>query len=202
MLGGSELGVSSTGVKVCVGSRDGVSAGPGACRLEPVPDPGVRSGPGLPSRLGLSGSSRSRGFRPFWGWAISVAEAERPQTCAVFSITTVGSRASRPSEGETSGSVLTVSEPKPAAPTACSSSLGPSTFTSGGRGWPKPDSRLNSSDFWFGASGGVRITCRGRPASSASKQASKGFGLVLLLPEGGAGTPAGVVLGSTEAGRG
>lgn len=30
MLGGSELGVSSTGVKVCVGSRDGVSAGPGA----------------------------------------------------------------------------------------------------------------------------------------------------------------------------
>lgn len=28
MLGGSELGVSSTGVKVCVGSKDGVSAGP------------------------------------------------------------------------------------------------------------------------------------------------------------------------------
>jgi hypothetical protein len=46
------------------------------------------------------------------------------------------------------------------------------------------------------------LTCRGRPASSASKQASKGFGLVLLLPEAGAGTPAGVVLGSTEAGRG
>ena len=50
---------------VCVGSREGVSAGPGACRPEPVPDPGVRSGPGPPSRLGLSGSSRSRGFRPF-----------------------------------------------------------------------------------------------------------------------------------------
>ena len=133
---------------------------------------------------------------------ISVVEVERPHTWAVFSVRMAGSRASRPSEAETSGSALTASELKPPALAASNSSLGPSTLTSGGCGWPKLGSRLNSSDFWFGASGGVRITCRGRPASSASKQASKGFGLVLLLPEAGAGTPAGVVLGSTEAGRG
>ena len=49
---------------MCVGSREGISTGPGAFRPEPVPNPGVRSGPGPPSRLGLNGSSRSRGFMP------------------------------------------------------------------------------------------------------------------------------------------
>ena len=139
---------------VCVGSRDGVSAGPGACRLEPVPDPGVRSGPGPPSRLGLSGSSRSRGFRPFWGWGISVleaVEAPRPPTGAAVSITTAGGT-SRPALG--------ASGTNPASPLAAvlNSSLGSSTLTSGGNGRPNPGSTFSSSDLRFGASGGVRMT--------------------------------------------